>query len=42
MFRYEIYININSIWNKEEFSEEWKKSIILPINKKGKNIFSSN
>ena len=26
---------IISIWNKEELPEEWKESIIVPINKKG-------
>jgi len=26
---------IISIWNKEELSEEWKESIIVPIYKKG-------
>jgi hypothetical protein len=26
---------IISIWNKEELPEEWKKSIIVPIYKKG-------
>jgi hypothetical protein len=23
------------IWNKEELPQEWKESIIVPINKKG-------
>ena len=32
----EIHKLINSIWNKEELTEEWKESIILLIyNKKG-------
>jgi hypothetical protein len=26
---------INSVWNKEELSDEWKESIIVPIHKKG-------
>jgi hypothetical protein len=26
---------INSVWNKEELSDQWKESIILPIHKKG-------
>jgi hypothetical protein len=25
---------INSIWNKEELSNQWKESIIVPIHKK--------
>jgi len=29
--RTEIHKLINSIWNKEEFYEEWKKSIIVPL-----------
>jgi len=33
--RCEIQKLINYIWNKEKFSEEWKKSIILCIYKKG-------
>ena len=33
--RSEIHKLINSIWNKEESPEEWKKSIIVPIYKKG-------
>jgi len=31
----EIHKLINSIWNKEKFSEEWKESISVPIYKKG-------
>jgi hypothetical protein len=26
---------INSVWNKEELPDQWKESIIVPINKKG-------
>jgi hypothetical protein len=26
---------IIAIWNKEELSEEWKESVIVPIHKKG-------
>jgi hypothetical protein len=26
---------INSIWNKEELSDQWKKSIIVSVHKKG-------
>ena len=33
--RSDIHMVINSIWNKEELSEEWKESIILCIYKKG-------
>jgi len=33
--RSEIHILTNSIWNKEELPEEWSKSIILSIYKKG-------
>jgi hypothetical protein len=32
--RSEIHKLINSIWNKKELFEEWKESIIVPINKK--------
>ena len=31
-----------SIWNKEELPEEWKKSIIVPMYKKGHNTDCSN
>jgi len=30
----EITKGTNSIWNKEELSEDWKDSIILPISKR--------
>jgi hypothetical protein len=33
---------IISIWNKEELSEEWKKSIVVRIYKKGDKIVCSN
>jgi hypothetical protein len=26
---------INSVWNKEEFPDQWKEPIIVPIHKKG-------
>jgi len=32
--RSEILKLINSIWNKEELPEEWKDSIILPIDRR--------
>ena len=40
--RYEIHKLINSIWNKEELPEEWKKSTIVPIYKKGDKTDCSN
>jgi hypothetical protein len=33
-----IHKRINSIWNKEELPDQWKESIILPVNKKGEKI----
>jgi hypothetical protein len=33
---------INSIWNKEELSDQWKESIIVPIHKKGVKIDCNN
>jgi len=33
---------INSVWNKEEFPEEWKKSIVVPIYKKSDKTDCSN
>jgi hypothetical protein len=41
-FPSEIHKLINSIWNKEEFPEQWKESIIVPIYKKGDNTDCSN
>jgi hypothetical protein len=32
----------NSIWNKEEFHEEWKESLIVPIYKKGNKTDCNN
>jgi hypothetical protein len=40
--RYEIHKLIDSIRNKEELPEEWKKSIILPLYMKGDKIYCSN
>jgi hypothetical protein len=31
----QIHKLINSIRNKEEFSDQWKKSVILPVHEKG-------
>jgi hypothetical protein len=33
---------IRSIWNKEELPEEWKESIVVPINEKGDKTDCSN
>jgi hypothetical protein len=32
--RAEIHEVINSVWNKEEFHQQWKEPIIIPICKK--------
>jgi hypothetical protein len=40
--RSEIHKLINSIWNKEELPEQWKKSIIVPIYKKDDKTDCSN
>ena len=40
--RSEIYKLINSLWNEEELSEEWKGSIIIPIYRKGDIAHCSN
>jgi len=40
--RWEIHKLIISIWNKEELPEEWKESIILPIDQKGDKTGCSN
>jgi hypothetical protein len=40
--RFETHKLINSIWNKEELSEQWKESIIVPIYKKGDKTDCSN
>jgi len=39
---YEIRKLIISIWNKKEFPDEWKESIIVPFYKKGNKTDSSN
>jgi hypothetical protein len=38
----EIHKLFNSIWNKEELSEQWKESVIVPIYKKGDKTDCSN
>ena len=40
--RSEINKLINSIWNKEKLSEEWKESVILPVYTKGDKTDFSN
>jgi hypothetical protein len=38
----EIHKLINSVWNKEELSDDWKESIILLIHKKGDKTDCNN
>jgi hypothetical protein len=33
---------INAIWNKEELSDRWKESVIVPIHKKGDKTACNN
>ena len=40
--RSEIHKLVTSIWNKEEFPEEWKESSIVPIYRKGDKTDGSN
>jgi hypothetical protein len=40
--RSEIHELINSLWNKEELSEEWSGSIVVPVYKKGDKTDCSN
>jgi hypothetical protein len=40
--RFEAHKITDSIWNKEELPEEWRKSIIVFINKKGDKTDCSN
>jgi hypothetical protein len=33
---------VNSVWNKEQLTPQWKESIIVPVHKKGdKNDFNN-
>jgi len=41
-FGYEILTLIISVWNKEELPEEWKESIIVPVDKKSDKTESCN
>jgi hypothetical protein len=42
IIRAEVDKLIISIWNKEEFPEEWKESVIVPIYKKGDKTDCNN
>jgi hypothetical protein len=42
ILRSEIHKLINSIWNYEELSDQWKEFIIVPIYKKGDKTECSN
>jgi hypothetical protein len=42
IIRSEIHKPIIFIWNKEELTEEWKESVIVPIYKKGDKTDCSN
>jgi hypothetical protein len=33
---------VNSLWNKEELIDQWKKSIIVPVHKKGDKTDCNN
>jgi hypothetical protein len=37
-----IHKHINSVWNKEQLSDQWKKSIVVPIHKKGDKTDCNN
>jgi len=39
---FEVHKLINSFWNEVELPEEWKESIIVPVNKKGDKTDCSN
>jgi hypothetical protein len=38
----EIHKLINSVWNKQELSDQWKESIIVPIHKMGDKTDCNN
>jgi hypothetical protein len=38
----DIHKLINSVWNKEEWPDKWKESIIVPIHKKGEKADCNN
>jgi hypothetical protein len=40
--RFEIHNIINSTWNNEELSAQWKESIVVPVHKKDDNTDCSN
>jgi hypothetical protein len=42
ILRSKIHKLINCIWNKDELPEQWEKSIIVPIYKKGEKTDCSN
>jgi hypothetical protein len=42
MLRYEIHELINSIWNKEDLTDQWNESIIVAIYKKSDKIDWNN
>jgi hypothetical protein len=33
---------LHSVWNKEELPDQWKESIIVPVNKKGDKTDCNN
>jgi hypothetical protein len=39
---YVIHKLINSVWNKKELPDQWKKSIIVPVHKKGDKTDCNN
>jgi hypothetical protein len=39
---YAVHILINSIWNKEDLSDQWKESIIVPVLKRSDGTDCNN